>query len=129
MLKELQKLHLTTNLLGYMVGYKKISFKLKKKKRERKRALCQNGLFLAPSLGISDFFLSCNSLRGRLLGRRPTGLYQDLPSVASKGQHLHCRSFGHAASQPGLFATRYAAAWGWSHLSVTPLCFCSPMKE
>lgn len=37
MLKELQKLHLTTNLLDYVVGYKKIHFKLKKKK-ERKRA-------------------------------------------------------------------------------------------
>lgn len=35
MLKELQKLHLTTNLLGYMVGYKKICFKFKKKKREK----------------------------------------------------------------------------------------------
>lgn len=54
---------------------------------------------------------------------------QDFPSVASKGQHLPCKSFGHIASQPGLFATRCAVAWGWSHLSVTPLCFCSPMKE
>lgn len=35
MLKELQKLHLTTNLLGYMVGYKKISFKFKKKKEKK----------------------------------------------------------------------------------------------
>lgn len=39
MLKELQKLHLTTNLLGYMVGYKKISFKFKKK-REREKEHC-----------------------------------------------------------------------------------------
>lgn len=37
MLKELQKLHLTTNLLGYMVGYKKILFKLKKKKKREKK--------------------------------------------------------------------------------------------
>lgn len=36
MLKELQKLHLTTNLLDYMVEYKKIHFKLKKEKKREK---------------------------------------------------------------------------------------------
>lgn len=45
MLKELQKLHLTTNLLNYVVGYKKIHFKLKKKKREKKSTVTEWPVF------------------------------------------------------------------------------------